>query len=157
MGIHLDIQTLWNMKRDVFGLGGMQFGVTAVAVAAIAGSGLFGLFEPQSLAAMVVLGGGLALSSSAFVLQLLKVKDGDQLESDHGKTSFGVLLLQDLAVVPLLVAIPLLAGGSSSGSGGGSLRDALTSAGLKAVMALGAIGMAGTFLLEPMFEFVTKC
>jgi CPA2 family monovalent cation:H+ antiporter-2 len=145
MGIHLDFKTLWKMKRDVFGLGGSQFLVTAVAVAAIAG----GLFQ-QSFAAMVVLGGGLALSSSAFVLQLLK--DGDQLESDYGKTSFGVLLLQDLAVVPLLVAIPLLAG-----SGSGSLRDALTSAGLKAVMALGAILTAGTFLLEPMFDFCTKC
>jgi len=120
MGIHLDFKTLMSMRKDVFGLGGSQFMVTAIAVALIAK--LCGL----STAAQVVLGGGLALSSSAFVLQLLK--DKNQLETTFGKKSFGVLLLQDLAVVPLLVATPILAG---SGSG---LGEALASAGLKAAM-----------------------
>lgn len=120
MGIHLDFKTLMSMRTDVFGLGGSQFVFTAIAVAIVAK--LCGL----SSAAQIVLGGGLALSSSAFVLQLLK--DKGQLESNFGKKSFGVLLLQDLAVVPLLVVTPILAGGGSG------LGDALASAGLKAAI-----------------------
>lgn len=142
MGIHLDFKTLMSMRRDVFGLGGSQFLITGVAVAIIAR--LCGL----SSAAQVILGGGLALSSSAFVLQLLK--DKKQLETQFGRSSFGVLLLQDLAVVPLLVITPILAG---SGSG---LAEALGSAAVKASIALGTIAFAGSFLLKPFFKQVVK-
>lgn len=142
MGIHLDFKTLMSMRRDVFGLGGSQFLVTGLVVAIIAG--LCGL----SSAAQIILGGGLALSSSAFVLQLLK--DKNELSSEFGKKSFGVLLLQDLAVVPLLVLTPILAGG------GGGIADALGSAGVKASIALGIIALAGKFLLTPFFDLVAK-
>jgi len=142
MGIELSIERLLSMRKDVFGLGLSQFLLTAVAIAA-AGS-TFGL--PAN--ALVVLGGGLALSSSAFVLQLLK--DKDQLATRFGKASFGVLLFQDLAVVPLLVVTPILAG---SGTG---LAAALGSAVLKANIALGAIALAGRFLLNPLFKTVAE-
>jgi Kef-type K+ transport system membrane component KefB len=142
MGIHLDFKTLMSMRRDVFGLGGSQFLVTAVVVAVIAG--LCGL----SSAAQIILGGGLALSSSAFVLQLLK--DKDEMNTQFGRSSFGVLLLQDLAVVPLLVITPILAGG------GEGLASALGSAGVKAALALGTIAVIGKFLLKPFFDMVAK-
>mmetsp|Transcript_3766 Transcript_3766/g.5743 ORF Transcript_3766/g.5743 Transcript_3766/m.5743 type:complete len:899 (+) Transcript_3766:182-2878(+) len=142
MGIELSIERLMSMRKDVFGLGLSQFLLTAVAIAA-AGSA-FGL--PAN--ALVVLGGGLALSSSAFVLQLLK--DKDQLATRFGKASFGVLLFQDLAVVPLLVVTPILAG---SGTG---LAAALGSAVLKANIALGVIALAGRFLLNPLFKTVAE-
>mmetsp|Transcript_754 Transcript_754/g.1791 ORF Transcript_754/g.1791 Transcript_754/m.1791 type:complete len:485 (-) Transcript_754:63-1517(-) len=143
MGIHLDFKTLMSMRRDVFGLGGSQFLVTAAFVAAICKFG-FGL----STAAQIVLGGGLALSSSAFVLQLLK--DKGEMNTNFGRSSFGVLLLQDLAVVPLLVVTPILAGG------GEGLLDALGSAGLKAAIALSMIAFIGKFLLNPFFDSVAK-
>ena len=143
MGIHLNFDTLMSMRKDVFGLGGSQFTITALVVAGVAK--YFGL----STAAMVVLGGGLALSSSAFVLQLLK--DKEELGSKFGKSSFGVLLLQDLAVVPLLVVTPILAGG------GEGLGKALATAGIQAGMALTAIAVIGKFLMNPVFDFVAGC
>jgi monovalent cation:H+ antiporter-2, CPA2 family len=101
-----------------------------------------------STASQVVLGGGLALSSSAFVLQLLK--DKDEMRTKFGRSSFGVLLLQDLAVVPLLVITPILAGG------GDGLASALGSAGIKAAIALSAIAVLGRFVLKPFFGAVVK-
>lgn len=142
MGIELSFERLKSMRRDVFGLGFSQFMVTALAVAGV--GKLVGL--PAN--ALVVLGGGLALSSSAFVLQLLK--DKNQLATRFGKASFGVLLFQDLAVVPLLVVTPILAG---NGSG---LAKALTSALVKAAMALTSIAFAGRVILNPLFKIVAQ-
>jgi CPA2 family monovalent cation:H+ antiporter-2 len=142
MGIELSLERLVSMKRDVFGLGLCQFVATALAFAGV--GKLAGLPGP----ALVVLGGGLALSSSAFVLQLLK--DKNQLATRFGKASFGVLLFQDLAVVPLLVVTPILAGG------GAGLASALGSAVLKAGIALGSIAVAGRYLVNPMFKMVAQ-
>mmetsp|Transcript_824 Transcript_824/g.1971 ORF Transcript_824/g.1971 Transcript_824/m.1971 type:complete len:929 (-) Transcript_824:165-2951(-) len=140
MGIELSIERLMSMRKDVFGLGLGQFLVTAAAVAGV--GGLVGL--PAN--AQVVIGGGLALSSSAFVLQLLK--DKNQLATRFGKASFGILLFQDLAVVPLLVVTPILAG---SGSG---LTAAVGSALLKAGLALGSIAVMGRYILGGLFRTV---
>jgi CPA2 family monovalent cation:H+ antiporter-2 len=141
MGVHLSLKTLWDMRKIVFGLGGLQMAVTGGMVALVARA--CGL----DLAAQVVLGGGLALSSSAFVLQLLK--DKDQLETTKGKHSFGVLLLQDLAVVPLLVVTPLLAG-----SGDTSVTTAVMTALIQAGLALTLIAAFGATLLKPLFTTV---
>ena len=94
-----------------------------------------------------MLGVRLALSLSAFVLQLLK--DKDHLGLEYGRTSFGVMLLQDLSVVPLLVAIPILAGGNKS------LGEALVSSYVQAVVLLGIINLFGKFLLKPLFGFMS--
>jgi CPA2 family monovalent cation:H+ antiporter-2 len=143
MGIHLSFNTLMKMKKDVFGLGGSQFLITALAVAAIAG------YCGQSTAAMVVIGGSIALSSSAFVLQLLK--DKDEMGSQFGKSSFGVLLLQDLAVVPLLVVTQILGGDNSAGVGA-----AIGQAVVQAALALTTIVLAGKYLLNPFFKLVAE-
>ena len=142
MGVHLSLKTLWDMRSIVFGLGGCQMATTAIIVALVARA--CGL----SLAAQVVLGGGLALSSSAFVLQLLK--DKKELESSKGKTSFGVLLLQDLAVVPLLVVTPLLA----NTGGDTSVSTAVITALVQAVMAVGTIALFGATVMQPLFKTV---
>ena len=115
MGLELSVARLNAMKKDVFGLGSAQFLVTAAAGSAI--SVVCGL----PTAAAITVGGSLALSSSAFVLQLLK--DKDAMGTRYGKASFGILLLQDLAVVPLLVVVELLA------KGGTGLGKALAIAG----------------------------
>jgi len=140
MGIELSVERLTSMKKDVFGLGLSQFLLTAVA---IAGAGRFCNLPANAL---VVLGGGLALSSSAFVLQLLK--DNNQMATRFGKASFGVLLFQDLAVVPLLVVTPILAGG------GQGLASAVGSAVVKAAIALSSIFFAGRVIVNPLFKIV---
>ncbi|CAM9759632.1 unnamed protein product, partial [Ectocarpus sp. 12 AP-2014] len=142
MGLELSVTRLMAMKRDVFGLGLATFGMSAAAVAGACY--LAGLTGAQ----MVVIGGGVALSSSAFVLQLLR--DRDDLGTRYGRACFGILLFQDLAVVPLLVAIPLLAGG------GGGLAAALTSAATKAAIALGLIAFIGKNILSRFFLLVAK-
>lgn len=140
MGIHLDIKTLMAMKRDVFGIGLSQFTITGVLIALICA----GLKLP--LPAMIIIGWSLALSSSAFVLQLLK--DKDQMNTQYGRSSFGTLLLQDLMVVPLLVITPILAGG------GGSIGEAVGKAFVQITLALSTIGLFGKFLMNPVFDLV---
>ncbi|KAL7541539.1 hypothetical protein ACHAXR_011697 [Thalassiosira sp. AJA248-18] len=142
MGLHINFDTLMSMKNDVFGLGLAQVVLTTCSVAGIAS--LCGM----SSAAMIVLGGGIALSSSAFVLQLLK--DKQQLEERHGKASLGVLILQDLAVVPLLVITPLLAGG------GDGMGKAFASAGVAFLMALSALGVCAKLIFDPLFDLVVS-
>ena len=142
MGLHINFETLMSMKKDVFGLGLAQVILTAGAVAGVAS------MCRMSSAAMIVLGGGIALSSSAFVLQLLK--DKRQLDTRHGKSSLGVLIMQDLAVVPLLVVTPLLAGG------GGSMGKAFASAGVAFVMALSVLGLCAQFVFDPLFDLVVS-
>jgi len=142
MGLELSVERLMTMRKDVFGLGFAQFVVSALALAGVGST--VGL--PAS--ALVVLGGGLALSSSAFVLQLLK--DKNQLATRFGKAAFGVLLFQDLAVVPLLVVTPILAGG------GRGLASAVFNALVKAGLALGSIAFAGRVILNPLFKLVAQ-
>lgn len=100
IGLELQPRRLWVMRREVFGMGGAQVIVTTAAIA-LAVRTLFAIDTAQSL----FIGFALALSSTAFVLQLLGEKK--QLQSPHGRTSFGVLLFQDAAVIPALAAISI--------------------------------------------------
>jgi len=145
MGLHIDFKTLVEIKTDVFGIGGTQFGLTAVAILLFCKNVL-----NMSTASSLIVGWSLALSSSAFVMQLLK--DKKETNSKYGRSSFGTLLLQDLMVVPLLVMTPLLAGNSDS-SVGTAIAQAFTSI----VVALVAIlGIFGKGILNPVLDFVTK-
>lgn len=101
IGIELKPSRLWQMKRMVFGLGTLQVLITGGALMAVA----YYVFD-QSLRSAAIIGPALALSSTAFVLQLLSSQR--LLKSTYGRTSFSILLLQDLAVVPLLVLVSLL-------------------------------------------------
>jgi monovalent cation:proton antiporter-2 (CPA2) family protein len=101
IGIELKPSRLWLMRRLVFGLGSLQFLITGALF-----TGLAYLAEAE-LRAAILIGPALALSSTAFVLQILTEKKS--LHSVYGRASFAILLLQDLAVVPLLALIPLLA------------------------------------------------
>ena len=101
VGLELEPKTLWQMRTRLLGLGGGQVGITTALVAGVAI--LFGQPWTFALAIGLVLG----LSSTAIVLQTLNEKG--LMRSDGGQSSFAVLLTQDIAVIPMLALIPLLA------------------------------------------------
>ena len=142
MGLELELERLKSVGRDAFMLGSSQFVLTAGVLGCVAAKLGF------TANAAFVLGGGLALSSSAFVIQLLSEKG--ELASRFGRASFGILLFQDLAVVPLLVVTPLL------GGTGAQLGAALRAAALRSVAALAIIGAAGQLLLNRVFKLVAN-
>jgi len=142
MGLELELDEIKRVSKDAFRLGTSQFLITALVI------GLTASFLGQSVAASVVLGGGLALSSSAFVIQLLS--ESGELATRFGRAAFGTLLFQDLAVVPLLVVTPLL------DSTGAALGTALSDAGKKAVFALATSFVMGRLLLQRIFKLVAS-
>jgi len=153
IGLELQPTRLWVMRRLVFGLGSAQVIVCALLLGAAGWS--VGL---QPVPALIV-GFGLSLSSTPLVLQLLAERG--QLKSPHGRAAFGILLFQDLAVLPVLAALPLLAasaGGTMSGAGPnvsvGSGTGLLTLARLLGVMA--AIVVGGRLLLRPALRVVAR-
>ncbi len=101
VGLELEPKLLWQMRAKLIGLGGGQVGLTTLLVMAVAMA--FG--QPWSIA--LAIGSVLALSSTAIVLQTLNEKG--LMKSDGGQSSFSVLLFQDIAVIPMLALIPLLA------------------------------------------------
>ncbi|CAI7778259.1 unnamed protein product, partial [Closterium sp. NIES-53] len=108
IGLELSLERLRSMRKYVFGLGSAQVLVSALAI------GLCVLAVAHvSGPAAIVIGNGLALSSTAVVLQVLQERG--ESTSRHGRATFSVLLFQDLAVVVLLILIPLLSPNSSGG------------------------------------------
>lgn len=140
IGLELSIDRLRRLSRFVFGLGALQVVVTGalIGVVAVAAGA-----RPE---AGIVIGAGLALSSTAFVLQLLEERG--ERGTRAGTTAFAVLLFQDLAIVPLLILVPLL------GQEGPSLAGALGVAFLKAAAALVAAFFAGRLVLRPAYRII---
>ncbi|MFP3120929.1 potassium transporter [Rickettsia sp. R2] len=143
IGLELSFERLKAMRRYVFGLGSLQVLTTAIVIA-----GAMVLIDGNSSAAIIT-GGGLALSSTALVMQV--IEENRSQSTQIGRVSLAILLLQDLAVVPLLVIVPLLVGNNKA-----SLAAALGIALLKAVMALLTIFIVGRVFLRPVFSFISS-
>ncbi|WP_250295071.1 monovalent cation:proton antiporter-2 (CPA2) family protein [Wolbachia endosymbiont of Oedothorax gibbosus] len=143
IGLELTFERLIAMRIHVFGFGSLQVIVTMVAIWCIALA--FGVNTNIA----TVIGGGLALSSTAIVLQVLQEK-GSQA-TQVGRLSIAVLLMQDFAVVPLIVLVPLLAGNSEH-----SLISSLAGSLVQAAIALVLIFITGRLLLRPLFSVIAK-
>jgi monovalent cation:proton antiporter-2 (CPA2) family protein len=141
IGLDLQPHRLWELRRRVFGVGGAQVALTGalLAVAALA----LGL----SWQAALVAGLGLSLSSTALALQLLGERNA--LARPIGQTGFGILLFQDLAVIPLLAVLPLL------GAAGAKVDTSWVSL-AKALGLIVAIVLVGRTLLRPAFRLVAS-
>ncbi|MAY62069.1 MAG: potassium transporter TrkA [Rhizobiales bacterium] len=143
IGLELKPKRLWKMRRDIFGMGTTQVMLTGAAL-----STLVYYLAKQDFGSSIIIGMGLALSSTAFALQLLG-ENGD-LNTAYGQKSFSILLFQDIAIVPLLALIPILAP-FHSGAEGTPLMDAAI-----AVAAIAALLLAGKYLLNPLFSLIAS-
>ncbi|WP_270727148.1 cation:proton antiporter domain-containing protein [Shimia sp. Alg240-R146] len=176
VGLELEPKMLWHMRHRLLGLGGLQVGATTVLVTGVAM--VFGLTWSVALACGLVL----ALSSTAIVLQTLNEKG--LMKSDGGQASFSVLLFQDIAVIPMLALIPLLAlpeladvASHAVGHGTEAVAEAAThddahhddghgmninlveglpawQAALATIAAIAGVIVGGAYLTTPAFRFV---
>ncbi|MGH1414918.1 MAG: cation:proton antiporter [Pelagimonas sp.] len=160
VGLELEPKMLWEMRAKLLGLGGGQVGLTTLLVMGVAMA--FG--QPWTVA--LAIGLVMALSSTAIVLQTLGEKG--LMRSDGGQSSFSVLLFQDIAVIPMLALIPLLAmpelvdalaHGSHGDDGHGSslsLVDGLPGWGVALVTlaAIAGVIVIGSHLTGPIFRFI---
>ena len=143
IGIELKPSRLWLMRRMVFGLGTLQVVITGVLISAAA----YFVFDVEPRAAILI-GPALALSSTAFVLQLLT--EQKMLTSTYGRTSVAVLLFQDLAVVPLLALASLLTVADLT------IEEDIGLALLEALTILALIILGGRYLLQPILQRVAR-
>jgi monovalent cation:H+ antiporter-2, CPA2 family len=143
IGLELKPSRLWQMRNDIFGLGALQVGLSGLVLSALCL--LPGIFDWQSA---LVAGFGLALSSTAFALQILE--DNGERSTRHGQRTFSLLLFQDLAIVPLLAMIPLLARQE-----GDVAPDRLQNFAV-AIGVIAAVLVAGRYLLNPLFLVIAR-
>ncbi|MGD9802620.1 MAG: monovalent cation:proton antiporter-2 (CPA2) family protein [Hyphomicrobiaceae bacterium] len=141
IGLELRPRRIWTMRRVIFGAGGGQVLGTGLLLSAAAAA----FFATIPVA--VVVGLALAMSSTAFVLQVLEERR--ELTQRHGRLAFSILLFQDLAAIPLIAVVPLMAARSGSAD--------LAQSALAIGLALGTIGIViivGHFLLSPIYRMV---
>ena len=143
IGLELSFKRLADMRAYVLGLGGLQFIITGLTFT------LLMEFIVKDLKVSAALGFAMALSSTAIVLQVLEER-GERL-SQVGRVSFSVLLLQDLAVVPLLILVPILATAGPENIGG-----ALAETFQNALLVIIAMVVFGKFLLSPVLSLIAK-
>ncbi len=138
IGLELNPSKLWQLRRPILGVGSAQVLISAALLAGLL------ILTHFSWQAAVVGGIGLAMSSTAMALQLMRDKGMNRSES--GQLGFSVLLFQDLAVIPALALVPLLAGN-------GDEHIDWVKAGFKALAFFGML-VGGRYLLRPVFRYI---
>jgi len=143
IGLEMQPSKLWSMRKEVFGLGSLQVLVSGLVIGVYIG------FYIDRWSVAFLLGLTLALSSTAFVMQLLQEKG--ELSTEHGKSAFAILLLQDLAIVPLLAFLPLLSENPIVQEG-----DSVYAKIANVVLMLGLLFAFGRYILPRALEKVAK-
>jgi CPA2 family monovalent cation:H+ antiporter-2 len=141
IGLELTFERLKSMRVHVFGFGGMQFLITFAVIFSCLY--IFGIDSNTA----IVISGGFALSSTAIVLQV--ISEERKQSTQVGRLSLAILLMQDLAVVPLLVLVPLLASGKDA-----HVLELIGSVLFKAIFVLISIFVLGRLLLRPIFRII---
>ena len=144
IGLELQPRKLWQMRGAIFGTGSAQLGLSALVIA-----GLAILLYQESWRSAVAIGLILALSSTAIVLQSLSEKK--LLNTEGGRGAFAVLLFQDIAVIPILALLPLLAGAAPELDAGGLSGWRY---GLALTGTIVAFALAGRYLLGPLLRLI---
>lgn len=141
IGLELKPTRLWSMRRDIFG-----FGLAQIAICGGALAGLVFLADMGARAAIVA-GAGLALSSTAFAVPLMEERG--ELTKPYGQRAFAILLMQDLAIVPLLALVALIAPGDHAPTGGWTQT-------LGILAAVAAVVLSARYLLNPLFRILAN-
>jgi len=156
IGLELKPNLLWGMRKSIFGLGGLQLLLSALVIAVVA------VALGQTIGAGIAIGLTLGLSSTAIVLQTLAEKG--LMRQASGKASFSVLLLQDIAVIPILALIPLLAGSGLS-QGADSSHEVQYIAGIEItgwvqvvlmLTVITGIVVVGLYLVKYFFRIIAR-
>ena len=142
IGLELDTGRLWEMRKSVFGGGALQMGVCGAVLAA--GGLLAGLSWKGALI------GGLAVALSSTAIAVQTMKERGELGSPAGQVGFGILLFQDVAAIPLVAIVPLLAEGGPAQSGVPWLGIA------KVVAAIVGVVVIGRFATQPLLRTIAK-
>ncbi|MBA3777314.1 MAG: cation:proton antiporter, partial [Betaproteobacteria bacterium] len=141
VGLELEPSRLWALRQPVFGLGGAQVLATGIVLTGIA------LWLDLSWQAAIVIGLGLAMSSTAIVLAWLGERG--ELSSPSGRRAFAILLFQDLAVIPLIALLPLLAPSTAGAASGWVLA-------VKGVAAIVLVIVVSRLLIRPLLKVVAR-
>jgi CPA2 family monovalent cation:H+ antiporter-2 len=144
IGLELSFERLWALRHLVFGLGSLQVAASALLIGAVA----WGWGHPPQVS--VLLGMCLALSSTAIVMQLLM--EWRRLGTPLGRTSFSILLFQDLAVVPILFVLGVFGAGQAAADVWVDLFVAV----VEAAAVIGAIYVTGMVAVRPLLRFVSR-
>lgn len=147
IGLELKPSRLWSMRRDIFGLGSSQVILCGAALTSLV------LLTGQSWQVSVVVGLGFALSSTAIAMQILN-ETGD-FSRKYGQKSFSILLFQDIAIVPLLALVALLAPHDGADGDTSNWLDASLELGI-AVACVAFLILAGRYLLSPVFRILAN-
>jgi glutathione-regulated potassium-efflux system protein KefB len=143
IGLEMQPSRLWAMRRQVFGLGSLQILVTGAVIA-------FYLYQYESSWSLsLLIGLTFALSSTAFVIQILQERG--EIASQHGTAAFSILLMQDLAIVPLLAAVPILSGAGEPSAEIPIWKQILIEAGMM-IIVLGV----GRYILPPVLKHLAR-
>ena len=143
IGLELDPQRLWKLRASVFGGGAMQMLVCGLLL------GAFCMALGLRWQVAVLIGLTLGLSSTAIAMQAMNERN--LMVSQMGRSAFAVLLFQDIAAIPLVAMIPLLAA-----SGGATTLGAFTLSALKVVAALAIVVLIGRYVARPALRFVAR-
>ena len=141
IGLELTFEKLIAIKTYVLGFGSLQIIATATAIATICHK-----FFAINLESSIIIGGALALSSTAIVMQVI-AENGEE-NTRVGRLSFAVLLMQDLVVIPILVLLPLLANKKLA------IMPALGEVTVNAIMAMTLIFISGRLFLRPIYRII---
>lgn len=144
IGLELTFERLIRMRIHVFGFGGLQILITTIAMAVYCVK----IFDLEPVIG-VVIGAALSLSSTAIVMQVLN--ENNRQSTQVGRLSISMLLMQDLAVVPLLAILPILASGGTT-----NIAPAIGLVLIKAIFIIFAIIVAGRVFLRPLFSIIVS-
>ncbi|MBL4916287.1 monovalent cation:proton antiporter-2 (CPA2) family protein [Szabonella alba] len=143
IGLEMQPSRLWTMRGEIFGLGVMQVGLAIFALVWV------GILLGYPLEASFVAGTGFVLTSTAIVFQMLQERG--QMTQPAGRRMISILLLEDLAIVPLLILVAFLAPGGEEAT----MADRVTAIGI-GLGALVIVVVAGRYLLDPMFRILAR-